>query len=33
MNDSGAKLVFDNLEKKFNGSIFDFVLYFVQIFI
>ena len=33
MNASGAKLVFDNLEKKFKGSIFDFVLYFVQIFI
>ena len=33
MNASGAKLVFDNFEKKLKGSIFDFVLYLVQILI
>ena len=30
---SGAKLVFDNLQKKSRGSIFDNVLYLVQILI
>ena len=33
MNASGAKLVFDNFEKKLKGSIFDFILYLVQILI
>ena len=30
---SGARLVFDNLQKKSIGSIFDLFLYFVQILI
>jgi len=33
MKASGAKFVFDNLEKKSKGLISDFVLYLVQIFI